>query len=190
MSFQAAGKALLLSVLVIGPMSRPAQAAERTAVPTILRQTRFERSQELRLTGRVLIDHAIEVPAGVNVTLYTDGQVEFADGFTVRGGGVFSVLSAAQSPEVETVVATREPDQLLSARAVGSRLDFSLTRAATLDVSVVDVQGRSLLRIAPRSFSAGIHSLDLRQYGAPAGIYFYRIGAGSVSRQGRVLVIP
>jgi len=181
---------LPMALLIVGSGGA---AAEPATSPTFLRQVRFDRSQELRLSGHVVIDHAVEVPTGVSVTLYTDGQVEFADGFQVRGGGVFSVLSASPLQGSEAAPATvgaPDHDWLIRTQARNGRLEFSLSRPAALNVSIVDVQGRSLLRIASSDFSTGSHGFDLRQLGARAGIYFYRVSTGGVSRQGRVLVIP
>lgn len=184
--------ALTLAALLVGSGWAIASPDRQPALD-LARQIHFDRSQELRVNGRLVLDHAVEVPAGVTVTVLTDGQVEFADGFTVRGGGVFTVRGvtpAEQSEAAEPTKSVAVDDDLLKARGIPDGLEFSLSRPAALNVSIVDVQGRSLLRLVDREFSAGTHGFDLRAVGAKAGVYFYRIGTGGVSRQGRVLVIP
>src|SRR5678815_2530071 len=105
MSLRMLGLILLLPVALLVARSGVATAGGST-LPALLRQVHFDRSQELWLSGRVVIDHPVEVPTGVTVTVYTDGEVEFANGFEVRGGGVFSVLSASPLQGSEAPAAT------------------------------------------------------------------------------------
>jgi len=184
--------AALLGVTL--PALAAAEAVDRAA-PRRLSETRFSNTQTLHLEGRVVIDHPVEVPAGAIVTLYTTGQVELTGDFTVIGGGVFSILpvpetaAGAQPSGTAEAPALGAPDPGLAVRTFGGRLEFALARPAQLTVAVLDVQGRSIVRLPRQEFSAAIHTIDLNRRGATPGLYFYRIDIGGLTRAGKLVVV-
>lgn len=186
-------RTLLPALVGLASLARVGGAADRQVAPHFIHETRFEQSQVIHLSGRVVIDHPVEVPEGVTVTIYSAETIELTGTFEVRGGGVFSVLSepnpdVAVANEPGAVPAAQANYLSLALRALGSRLDFSLARPGQLSIAVLDVQGRSMLRIPQQEFAAGLHQLDLRGYGVGSGMYFYRIEAEGITRTGKLVL--
>src|SRR5205823_2925193 len=69
-------------------------------------------------------------------------------------------------------------------------LRLALPAAATVDVRVYDVQGRSVHdALAHQRLEPGEHLIPLRSSGWPAGIYFCRVTAGPMGLTRRLLVV-
>jgi len=71
-----------------------------------------------------------------------------------------------------------------------SRVSFTLAQAGHVELSLLDLQGRAVRRLAAGSFDAGEHSLALEREGLPAGVYWLRLRAGGETRQTRFAVMP
>ena len=71
-----------------------------------------------------------------------------------------------------------------------SRVSFRLSREGAVSLELIDLQGRSLRRLASGSYAAGEHSLSIDRDGLPAGIYWLRLRAAGAQRQSRFVVLP
>ncbi len=70
----------------------------------------------------------------------------------------------------------------------GTRISFALTVAGDVHARVLDVQGRTVARLADGRLEAGTHTLSWRGW-APAGMYFVRIDAPGVRAARRIAVV-
>jgi hypothetical protein len=75
-----------------------------------------------------------------------------------------------------------------------ARVEFSLPRAATVNVGVLDVAGREVARIASGPYPAGRHAVIWSAVGprgalAP-GVYFVRLDAAGLERTRRLVIAP
>jgi len=121
-----------------------------------------------------------------------------SDGTTVQGNtwfyGCTDAVSSTQGPATPPrpeITAATFPNPF----ARTTRLRFSLTRAARVDVAIFDVAGRLVRTLAQdQPLMSGDHDMDWdgrSGSGSPAGtgIYFYRVGTGSASATGRIVKI-
>jgi hypothetical protein len=72
----------------------------------------------------------------------------------------------------------------------GSRVSLTLPRSAALDLTLVDLQGRAVRRVASGTYAAGEHSFTIARDGLPAGIYWLRLRSGSEVRHTRFAILP
>jgi hypothetical protein len=71
-----------------------------------------------------------------------------------------------------------------------SRVTFTLAQRSNVDLSMLDVQGRSVRRLASGFHDAGEHSLDVPRDGLSAGIYWLRLRSGGDVLYTRFAVLP
>ena len=58
-------------------------------------------------------------------------------------------------------------------------LSLTLPRTVTVEVTVVDILGRTMVHLTPGQFNAGKHAIALDLVGKPSGVYLVRIDAGT-----------
>ncbi len=104
-----------------------------------------------------------------------------------RAGFQPYVLGVTPRPEPATLELDRVTPDPVTAR---SRLAFRLAREQTLQVDLLDLQGRQVRRISERAWPAGTHSLDVERAGLSAGVYWLRVRAGDETRHARFVVLP
>jgi poly(beta-D-mannuronate) lyase len=73
--------------------------------------------------------------------------------------------------------------------SITSTLRFSLGEAAPVRVELFDALGRRLATVADRAFGPGIHEVTLDGAGLAPGLLLYRVQAGSLIRQGALMLI-
>jgi hypothetical protein len=71
-----------------------------------------------------------------------------------------------------------------------SRVSFTLAKAGRMELALVDLQGRTVRRLAAGTFDAGEHSLPVERGGLAAGIYWLRLESGGEVRHTRFAVLP
>lgn len=69
---------------------------------------------------------------------------------------------------------------------VPARIDYSLTESGPLQISVLDVSGRTVARLVNGWGDAGAYSIEWAPRGLPSGVYFVRLTAGDEMRVRRV----
>lgn len=99
---------------------------------------------------------------------------------TTYGGLAFAPNVTTSTPDIETPPAEFALDRVWPSPGHGPiRVAFSLPRDAHAQLSVLDLQGREVSRLADGTVPAGRHERvwDIRSRGgpAPAGIYFVRL---------------
>lgn len=62
-----------------------------------------------------------------------------------------------------------------------TRINFSLPERSSVDLSVFDVNGKLVQRIAGSVFESGDHTISWDASALPSGVYLYRLNAGGVS---------
>jgi hypothetical protein len=71
-----------------------------------------------------------------------------------------------------------------------ARVSFRLAHADDVRLDLLDLQGRTLRRLATGPYAAGEHSLNLGRDGLPAGIYWLRLRTAGAERHSRFVVLP
>ncbi len=70
-----------------------------------------------------------------------------------------------------------------------TRIDFALTEAGLVKLSVYDVTGREVTRLAEGFYSAGTHQAEWNASALPSGIYFARLQAGNITQSCKLLLV-
>lgn len=174
-----------LSSLLVGLAFGAWPTVSRASTPPIEQRVEFKQSETLYLTGRVVLDRPIHVPAGVTLTLFTDETIEMTGSFEVRGGGVFSALSHPTAFGSRISIST--PVGFQVAPVLGG-IKLILERTSDTSLLVVDVQGRVVERLRETRL-AGEHIIDLGQRNVRPGVYFYRVSVPGAVRAGKTLVL-
>jgi Secretion system C-terminal sorting domain len=71
-----------------------------------------------------------------------------------------------------------------------STLDFSLTRAAQVDVVVQDLQGRVLQTPFAGRMGVGTHQVNLDASAYAPGVYLWTLQADGQQQSGKLVVLP
>ncbi|MFB3909702.1 MAG: T9SS type A sorting domain-containing protein [Candidatus Eisenbacteria bacterium] len=66
-------------------------------------------------------------------------------------------------------------------------IDFVLREARPVEVDLYDATGRRVRAVDAGTLAAGEHRIDLPGSGLPAGVYLYRVQAGSERESGRLV---
>jgi hypothetical protein len=138
------------------------------------------------------------------------GSISFADSLTIDwpsgyvqtlsgplGGGNYLIVEPLISTEVASGVPPRAHRLLPAAPNPfnpATRIAFEIPRAERVNVSIYDVSGRSVHTLADASYPAGRFELvwdgrDRAGRGAPSGVYFARMTAGSFVDTKRLLLL-
>ena len=72
----------------------------------------------------------------------------------------------------------------------GCDLAFDLPSASPVRVRIFDVHGRLVSSVLDRTMPAGSHRVRWDAAGAPAGLYFVRLEAGSFTAAHRLVLVP
>jgi len=71
-----------------------------------------------------------------------------------------------------------------------SRVSFTLAKSGHVELDLIDLQGRTVGRLASGEFAPGEHSLSLAREGLSAGVYWLRLRVGSEVCRTRFAVMP
>lgn len=112
------------------------------------------------------------------------------DAFTFVPSGVLAVGDPLEDPSLTGRLSPLSPNPF----ARTTRIRFTLPRAASAELSVLDVTGRQVRRLASGPRAAGAFEmtwdgLDEAGVRLPPGVYLVRLNAGSVSETGRVVLL-
>lgn len=89
-----------------------------------------------------------------------------------------------------TIVPTVAALQVLpGATAAGARIDYTIPASGPVQISVLDVSGRTVDRLVNAWGEAGTHRIDWAPRGLPSGIYFVKMTAGEETRVERVSIM-
>ena len=66
---------------------------------------------------------------------------------------------------------------------------FTLSTAANIELSVLNIRGQVVAEILDERRSAGEHSVVFDASGLPSGIYFYRLTTGQFSETRKMVVV-
>jgi len=95
------------------------------------------------------------------------------------------VLDADAVPPTPTIALTPAPNP---ARA-STRITYALPGAGRVALTVIDVEGREVARLAEGARPAGTHAITLDTSSYEPGVYHVRLEAGSVERMRKLVVI-
>jgi hypothetical protein len=70
-----------------------------------------------------------------------------------------------------------------------SRVSFSLAKSGHVELEMIDLQGRTVGRLASGDYAAGEHSFEIERTGLPAGVYWLRLRAGGEERRTRFALL-
>ncbi len=116
-------------------------------------------------------------------------QAACAGGFPAQSvycAPAVGVPDEAQSGAEGALFLSAGPNPMRHSLTIG----FTLSQAADVNVEVFSTDGQLVERIQSASMPSGTHTVAWRPAsGTPAGMYFYRVSAGAVSSQGRVIRI-
>ena len=70
-----------------------------------------------------------------------------------------------------------------------AEIRFSLSRSEPVDVSLFDVSGRLVERLADETLPAGRHQVKLDGQGKSAGVYFVKVTAGAETVTRKVVLV-
>jgi hypothetical protein len=70
-----------------------------------------------------------------------------------------------------------------------TRIDFSLSRQASVKLSVWDNQGRKVADLYDMTFMSGNHSLPFNGIGLPSGIYILKFEAGGLHNSRKFVLL-
>jgi uncharacterized protein (DUF1501 family) len=101
-------------------------------------------------------------------------------------GGAFAPLDGLVTPAPISTEAAPESGLTLGPVAPNpvrgrATVPFALDRPASVTLSVVDLQGRVVRRIAPGALAAGRHTLPFDAAGLAPGVYLLRLDGGSAA---------
>ncbi len=68
-------------------------------------------------------------------------------------------------------------------------VSFKIPERRLVDISVFDLQGRKVSKIAHRVFAAGLHKLNFNAHNLSSGIYLLSIKTGNIQRTRKMLLI-
>ncbi|MEM9258263.1 MAG: T9SS type A sorting domain-containing protein [Bacteroidota bacterium] len=95
-------------------------------------------------------------------------------------------IVSTSGPQIQTF-----PLQVVPNPGIGLlTLQWDMPRTAPLEISVMDLRGRGLLRLPARNYSAGLRTmdLDLRQYGLPTGSYLLRLSSPGYQTSAKIIL--
>jgi hypothetical protein len=111
--------------------------------------------------------------------LYDNGFVQTftaSDCVTMIDNSTITTAPAAAALEVT----------MPGAGLVPARIDYTLPQSGPVQISVLDVSGRTVARVLNGWGNAGAHTIEWAPRGLPSGIYFIRMVAGEETRVRRV----
>ena len=126
-------------------------------------------------------------------SLLAQGNALYVGGGFSRAGGIPAddvVAFALPSPGSRPVTSLELAQCFPNPTQASTQIRFSLPRAATATLSIYDIQGRLVsVPLGPSKMNPGVHTVQVRTQGWPAGVYIYALEADGKHAARKIVVV-
>lgn len=133
--------------------------------------------------GQTLVPNAVPY-WGIYYRSTDDTSKIFSICFDATDSTLTGVTTASQALPVGFVLYQNYPNPFNP----DTRISFGVPYRSFVSVTVYDVLGREITKLASRVFEPGSYALIFKGEHCPSGVYFYRLQSGSFTHTGKMLL--